>query len=177
MPSDIHDSQKLFWKDLAFDIRDQLSGKLSDLYGVHGDESAFNSLAIDKQQALLLLQRRIEEKSLWHTVRKIENVYGLGGVGMEFKAWPMIESTLRRRRDFTRLLAKHSHTSGGFYERGRPRAALHFIFQNGVPVRWYVHFDLHNPVFSPKSFGLHLRFEVLGKLKPDWRQIKASLQA
>jgi hypothetical protein len=176
MPSESHDSEQLLWKDLAFDIRDQLTGKLNQLYGVIGDEAAFDSLPTDKQQALLLLLRRFSEKGLWHTVRKVENVYGLGGVGMQFEAWPMLESTLRRRRDFTKLFAKHRRTSGGFYERGMSRAALHFIFQRGTPVRWYVHFDLHNPVFSPRSLGLHLRFEVLGALRPDWRQIKASLQ-
>jgi hypothetical protein len=176
MSSGSRDSHKLFWKDLAFDLRDELAGKLDGLYGAGGDEVAFDSLPTDKQQALLLLVRRIREKGLWHTVQKIKNVYGMGGVGMEFKAWPMIESTLRNRRDFTRLFAKHSHTSGGFYERDRPRAALHFIFQKGMPSRWYVHFDLYNPVFSPRSLGLHLRFEVFGKLKPDWRQIRACLQ-
>jgi hypothetical protein len=176
MPNGSHDSSQLLWKDLAFETRDQLTGKLNGLYGAIEDEGAFNSLSIDKQQALLLLQRRLNEKELWHTVRRIENVYGEGGVGMAFKAWPMLESTLRRRRDFTKLFARHRRTSGGFYERGTPRAALHFIFQKGTPVRWFVHFDLHNPVFSPRSFGRHLCFEVLGTMKPDWRQIKASLQ-
>jgi hypothetical protein len=176
MPSGGHESQQLLWKDLAFNIRDELTGKLNDLYGASGDEAAFNSLLIDKQQALLLLLQRLSEKGLWHTVRKVENVYGVGGVGMQFEAWPMLESTLRRRTDFTKLFAKHRRTSGGFYERGTPHAALHFIYQKGTPVRWYVHFDLHNPVFSPRSLGLHLRFEVLGALRPDWRQIKASLQ-
>ena len=176
MPSGIDDSQRLRWKDLAFDVRDVLTGKLNHLYGATSDEAAFDSLPVDKQQALLLLLKRIHAKGLWDAVRSIENVYGLGGVGMEFKAWPIIESTLRRRRDFTRRFAKHAHTSGGFYERGTPMAALHFIFQKGTPTRWYVHFDLHNPIFSPRSFARHLRHEVVGKLTPDWQQIKASLQ-
>src|SRR5262245_33133662 len=117
MPSGGQESQQLFWKDLAFDIRDQLTGKLKDLYGAQGDEAAFDLLPIDKQQALLLLLRRLGEKELWQTVRKVENVYGLGGVGMQFEAWPVLESTLRRRPDFTKLFAKHRRTSGGFYER------------------------------------------------------------
>ena len=176
MPSGIRDTEKLSWKDLTFGVRDELTGKLDDLYGAEGDESAFDLLAIDKQQALLLLLSRMREKDLWRAVRKIENVYGLGGVGMQFKAWPMLESTLERRRDFTSLFARHSKTSGGFYERGRPRAGLHFVFQAGEPVNWYVHFDLYNPVFSLRSLALHLRYEVLGKSNPDWRRIKASLQ-
>jgi hypothetical protein len=176
MSSGIHDSQQLCWKDLAFEVRELLTGKLNGLYGATSDEAAFDSLPVDKQQALLLLLRRLQAKGLWHTIRSIENLYGEGGVGMGFKAWPVIESTLRRRRDFTRRFAKHAHTSGGFYERSRPMAALHFIFQKGSPVRWYVHFDLHNPIFSPQSLARHIRYEVLGKLTPDWRQIKASLQ-
>lgn len=119
---------------------------------------------------------RLNAKGLWHTVQAIENVYGLGGVGMGFKAWPMIESVLARRSDFTRKFAKHRNTRGGFYEKGRARAVLHFIFQDGNPRRWYVHFDLHSPVFSPNSLTRHLRFEVIGKLKPDWQMIRECLK-
>jgi hypothetical protein len=176
MRSGVRDTTKLSWKDLPFELRDELTGKLHNLYDARGDEPAFDSLAVDKQQALLLLLKRMQQKQLWPAVRRIENVYGLGGVGMQFNAWPVLESTLARRRDFTRLFARHSQTSGGFYERGRPRAALHFIFQKCDPVKWYVHFDLYNPVFSLSSLALHMRYEVLGKLTPDWRQIRASLQ-
>jgi hypothetical protein len=166
---------KLLWVDLTFENRDLLSGKLKNLYGAASDADAFNSLPPDKQQALLLLLRRMNAKGLWHAVQAVENVYGLGGVGMGFRAWPMIESALSRRSDFTRRFAKHRNTQGGFYEKGRPGAVLHFIFQDGNPRRWYVHFDLHSPVFSVNSLLSHLRAEVLGKLTPDWQMIQESL--
>ena len=51
--------------------------------------------------------------------------------GLQFEAWPMIESTLSRRRDFTRRFANHKDTSGGFYEKQRGAAILHFLFQEG----------------------------------------------
>lgn len=171
-----NDNAKLAWDDLPFGIRDQLTGKLNSLYDAKTDREAFNGLAVDKQQALLLLSERIEATGLWDTVRKVENVYGLGGVGMGFTAWPMIRSLLRRKPDFTRLFARHKHTSGGFYERGRDQAVLHFIFQRGNPDRWFVHFDLHSPVFSLRSLRRHLRVEVLGKHTPDWREIRERLK-
>lgn len=153
-----------------------LAGKLNKLFGATSDSQAFDSLSVDKQQALLLIAMRLNAKGLWHTVQAIENVYGLGGVGMGFKAWPLIESVLARRSDFTRKFAKHKNTRGGFYEKGRARAVLHFIFQDGNPRRWYVHFDLHSPVFSAKSLTRHLRFEVIGKLKLDWQMIRECLK-
>jgi hypothetical protein len=88
----------------------------------------------------------------------------------------MIESVLARRSDFTRKFAKHRNTRGGFYEKGQARAVLHFIFQEGNPRRWYVHFDLYSPVFSLNSLTRHLRFEVMGKLKPDWQMIRECLK-
>ncbi len=172
MPED----EKLVWGDLPFELRDLLTGKLAKLWGATSDAEAFDSLAIDKQQALLLLLRRMNARGLWQTVQRIENVYGLEGVGLGFKAWPMIESTLSRRADFTRRFARHPDTSGGFYEKGRAQAVLHFMFQEGNPRRWYVHFDLHSPVYSLTSLSRHIRFEVLGKLKPDWRMIRECLK-
>lgn len=169
------DSQ-LAWASLPFETRQLLTGKITGLWGQGTDELAFDSLALDKQQALLLLAGRLEAKSLWHTVRRVENVYGLGGVGMGFQAWPFIQSTLLSRPDFTARFAKHRHTSGGFYEKNRPHAVLHFIFQEGNPRAWYVHFDLYSPVFSPVSLSRHIRFEVLGHLKPDWRMIRDALK-
>ncbi len=169
-------AQKLLWPDLPFDTRDLLSGKLNRLYGATTDPTAFNSLDVDKQQALLLISTRMEAKGLWKAVRSVDNVYGLGGVGMGFTAWPMIESELRRRRDFTRRFARHRNTKGGFYEKGRARAVLHFIFQEGNPRPWYVHFDLYSPVFSFTSLMEHLRFEVLGNLRPDWQMIRKCLK-
>lgn len=169
------ESQKLEWTALSIASREMLTGKLAGLWGAESDESAFNSFTLDKQQALLLLLGRINDKGLWHLVRQITNVYGEGGVGLQFLAWPMIESTLKKRQDFTRLFANHKDTSGGFYEKVRGRAVLHFLFQEGDPRIWYVHFDLYSPVHSPASALKHLRHEFLGKLKPDWRTIRNCL--
>ena len=71
-----------------------------------------------------------------------------------------------------RLFANHRDCSGGFYEKGRPRAVLHFLYQNGEPRKWYVHFDLFSPVYSPRSAANHLRHEVVRKFRPDWKTIK-----
>ena len=161
----------LKWGDLTPGKRELLQGKLAGLWDAPTDAAAFDSWPIDKQQALLLLMDRMHVKGLWHVVKRITNVYGEGGVGLQFDAWPMIESTLMRRRDFTRLMANHKDTSGGFYERERGEAILHFLFQEGEPRTWYVHFDLYSPVHSPGSALKHLRHEFLGKVRPDWQMI------
>ncbi len=114
-------SHQVRWSDLPAKVRDALTGKLVGLWGAASDESAFDSLTEDKQQALLLVLSRMEAKDLWHLVRSIDNVYGEGGVGIAFTAWPFIQSTLSRRKDFTRLFANHKDTSGGFYEKGRDK--------------------------------------------------------
>jgi len=72
--------------------------------------------------------------------------------------------------------ASHAGTSGGFYEKDRDTAILHFLFQEGEPRRWYVHFDLYSPVYSPRSIFRHLRHEYLGNTKPDWRMIARQLE-
>ena len=105
----------LKWGDLTPGKRELLQGKLAGLWDAPTDAAAFDSWPIDKQQALLLLMDRMHVKGLWHVVKRITNVYGEGGVGLQFDAWPMIESTLMRRRDFTRLMPNHKDTSGGFY--------------------------------------------------------------
>lgn len=169
------ESSQLRWRDLSFDVRDALSGRLRDLYGAPHDELAFDALPEDKQQALLLLFERLRVKGLWHTVRRVQNVYGLHGVGLSFSAWPRIESALASHKDFTRRFANHKDCSGGFYEKGRPRAVLHFLYQDGEPRQWYVHFDLFSPVYSPRSAANHLRHEVIRKLRPDWKTIKQNL--
>jgi hypothetical protein len=145
------------------------------LWGARTDEDAFDALAIDKQQTLLLILSRLREKNLWRAVKQLTNIYGDGGVGIEFTPWPMIESTLSRRKDFTRRLASHKDTSGGFYERDRAEAALHFLYEN--PGKWYVHFDLYSPVYSAGSAFRHLRHEFIGDAKPDWRMIQQRLKA
>jgi hypothetical protein len=159
------------WRALPIDVREQLGGKLAGLWGAASDEAAFDALAIDKQQALLLIYRSLQSKGLWHLIKKIDNVYGEGGVGISFEAWPLIRSTLSRRKDFTTLFANHKDTTGGFYEKGRPDAVLHFLYQDGNPPKWYVHFDLHSPVHSLKSAAKHIRHEFLGKLTPDCKMI------
>jgi hypothetical protein len=123
----------------------------------------------------LLLLDRLYAKGLWDLVKRITNVYGEGGVGIEFEAWPNMEATLSERDDFTRRFANHGDTSGGFYEKNRDTAILHFLFQEGEPRRWYMHFDLYSPVNSPRSALRHLRHEFLGKSKPDWRVIAKHL--
>ena len=165
----------LTWADLPLNKRELLQGKLAGLWGAPTDAAAFDSWTIDKQQAMLLLLDRMYAKDLWHVVKRVTNVYGEGGVGLQFEAWPMIESTLVRRRDFTRLMANHKDTTGGFYERKRGAAILHFLFQEGEPRTWYVHFDLYSPVHSPGSAFRHLRHEFLGRVRPDWQMIAKHL--
>ncbi|HEU4711011.1 MAG TPA: hypothetical protein VFS76_05565 [Pyrinomonadaceae bacterium] len=165
----------LTWADLPLTRRELLQGKLAGLWSAPTDAAAFESWTIDKQQAMLLLLDRMHAKDLWHVVKRVTNVYGEGGVGLQFEAWPMIESTLIRRRDFTRLMANHKDTTGGFYERKRGAAILHFLFQEGEPRTWYVHFDLYSPVHSPGSAFRHLRHEFLGRVRPDWQIIAKHL--
>ena len=164
-------AEDVTWAELPAETRELLTGKLAGLWGAPTDAAAFDSWPLDKKQGMLLLLERLQSKNLWRMVKRVTNVYGEGGVGLEFEAWPMIESTLSHRDDFTRLMANHKGTSGGFYEKQREEAVLHFLFQEGEPRRWYVHFDLYSPVHSPASALKHLRYEYLGKVKPDWRMI------
>jgi hypothetical protein len=167
----------LTWANLPDAIREVLEGRLAGLWSAATDEAAFDSWPLDKKQALLLLLNRMESKDLWHLVKRITNVYGEGGVGLEFEASPQIESTLSLRRDFTRRFANHGDTSGGFYEKHRGKAVLHFLYQHGPPQKWAVHFDLYSPIHSPVSAWRHVRHECIGKLKPDWRMISESLNS
>jgi hypothetical protein len=168
---------RLRWDDLSDDLREALSGKLAGLWGAPSDEEAFNSLFVDQQQALLLFLFRLRVKGLWHVVGAITNLYGRAGVGIEFTPCPVIESTLSRRKDFTRFLARHKDTSGGYYEKGRAEAALHFLHVDDTSKRWYVHFDLYSPVHSPRSAFKHIVYEVIGKVRPDWRIIQQRLKS
>lgn len=165
----------LRWTTLPRQSRELLTGKLIGLWGAATDEAAFDSWPVDKQRALLLLLKRLDELDLWRLVRQVTNVYGEGGVGIQFLAWPMIESTLRRRKDFTPRFANHKDTTGGFYEKRRCDAILHFLFQEGDPRQWYVHFDLYSPIHSPSSAFKHFRHEFLGGVTPDWRMIDKCL--
>ncbi len=169
---------QLRWRELAADVRAALTNRLAGLWGAPTDEAAFDNLAVDKQQALLLLLRRMRQQELWHVVSKVTNVYGEGGVGMSFDAWPVVVSTLLRRSDFTRRFANRHNAAGGFYERGRSAGVLHFLYVDkpDQPRKWQVHFDLYSPVHSPASVLQHLRHEFIGKLTPDWRAITTALR-
>ena len=171
----MNNEPSLSWAELPANTRELLTGKLAGLWGAATDEAAFDSWPLDKQQGMLLLLERLQSKGLWQLVKRVTNVYGEGGVGLEFEAWPMIESTLSRRDDFTKLMANHKGTDGGFYEKQRSEAILHFLFQEGESRRWAVHFDLYSPVDSPASALKHFRYELLGKMKPDWRMIAKSM--
>ena len=170
------ETEKTTWVDLPGNTRALLNGKLVGLWGATSDADAFDGLTTDKQQALLLLLCRMDAQGLWSAVRNITNVYGEGGVGLQFVAWPLIESTLRRRKDFTQRFANHKDTAGGFYEKERESAVLHFLFQEGDPRTWYVHFDLYSPVHSVGSALKHFRHEFIGKVKPDWQMIAKCLK-
>jgi len=165
------------WQNLSRGQQEALRGKLSGLWGASADEEAFDGLSVDTQQALFLFLARFGAKDLWHTVKRISNLWGRGGVGFEFIAWPVIESTLARRKDFTRLLARHHNTNGGFYEKGRARSSMHFLYVDKNPREWSFHFDLYNPLHSPVSAWKHFRYEVFSKVKPDWRMIQQGLGA
>lgn len=169
-------ARQLRWNDLAAEQREELSGKLRGLWGASNDIEAFNSLAVEKQQALLLVLSRMRARNLWSAVKQITNIYGEGGVGIAFFAWPTIRSTLERSRDFTKRFANHKDTTGGFYEKGRATCVLHFLYVDGDPSKWFVHFDLHSPVKSPASAYKHLRYEFIGKVRPDWRMIEKNLK-
>jgi hypothetical protein len=168
----------LKWKDLPLDVRAGLSRKLEDLYGQGVDESAFEALAIDKQQALLLLQRRFCALGLSDAVRRIQNVYGEGGVGMNFTAWPFLRATLGRRRDFSSRFARHRDTDGGFIERGPKRAALHLLYvdrHKKEEYLWTAHFDLYNWRW-PQGIWRHFIFEKIKGVRPDWHMIRVALE-
>jgi hypothetical protein len=167
----------LRWRELGPAVQDALQRKLEGLYGHERDEDAFDSLSVDKQQALLMLARRFTSLDLWTAVRRIRNVYGEGGVGMNFTAWPLLYSTLARHRRFTSRFASHGDTTGGFIERGRGRAALHVLYLDDEGERrWAAHFDLYNPWSSPVNAWRHLVYEKLRGYRPDWRTVRAAVR-
>jgi hypothetical protein len=168
-------TKPLRWQGLSPRTREAFEGRLEGLYGQPSDEGAFDALAVDKQQALLIIARRFYELDLWSIVRRIENVYGEGGVGMNFVPWPVLKSTLEQRKDFTQRFARHRDTSGGFLETGVGRASLHVLYVDGETRRWAAHFDLYNPWASPLNAWRHLLNEKLRGYRPDWRAIGDSL--
>ena len=165
----------LRWEELSSEDREALTGKLAGMWEQPSDREAFEVLSVAGQQALLLILTRLSAKDLWQFVKQISNVWGEGGVGFEFTAWPMIKSTLSRRKDFTRLFANHRNTDGGFTEKGRARSVMHFLYVDGTPQKWFVHFDLYNPLHSPAGAWWHFRHEVLSEAKPDWQMIREGL--
>jgi hypothetical protein len=162
------------WAELPESIRCSLQGKLAGLYGYGEDEAAFAAAAQDKREALVLLMRRLVGLDLWKHVGKIVNVYGQGGVGMYFSATPYFYSALRRRSDFSQKFARHGDNSGGFLEKNRRRASLHFLYiDNDSGARdWHVHLDFYGPRGSFFSTTQHLYHERWRKFTPDWQIMK-----
>ncbi len=167
---------KLRWQDLPEETRQVLAGKLEGLYGAERDEDAFDALAVDKQQALLILARRLIELNLWPVVQRIGNVYGEGGVGMNFEPSPLLHGQISTRLDFTNRFANHRDTTEGFIERGVGRASLHILYvDRGEERHWAAHFDLYNPWASPMNALRHLWYEKIKRYRPDWRAIGSSI--
>lgn len=179
-------ARRLRWQQLSTNTRHMLDGKLRGLYEHADNGSAFDALDVDKQQSLLIFAHRLTELNLWDLIKRVENVYGTGGVGINFTAWPLLESALRRCIDFTAMFAKHKGASVGFLERGRTLASLHFLRAAKQPEPnnlrqpepgslWSAHFDLYSPLAFPKGMWKHLLQEKLRKETPDWRRIKHTL--
>jgi hypothetical protein len=167
---------KLRWQDLPAGTRQALAGKLEGLYGNARDEDAFDSLAVDKQQALLILTRRFIELNMWAVVERIGNVYGEGGVGMNFEPSPLLHGLISTRLDFTNRFANHKDTTEGFIERGVGRASLHVLYvDQGKERKWAAHFDLYNPWASPMNALRHLWYEKIKGYRPDWQAIGTSI--
>ena len=164
--------QSLRWQNLNVETRTSLNGKLDGLFGWERTAEVFDSLAVNRQQALLLLLRRFQGLRLWQAVRVITNVYGEGGVGIDFIAWPIVRSTLSRRREFTRLLAGHRNNEGGFRERKKnPGPALHIVMVKRAENLWAAHFDLYDPLASLLDLWRHIYVEGWQGQLPSWRQI------
>lgn len=149
-------------------------GHLAGMYGWGSDEDVYARLPEDKRAALLLIERRLTEKNLWRAVGKIVNVYGVGGVGLYFDGLIDLETELAARGDFTRWFARHADNSGGFLERGRRHASLHFLYIDKLPAprEWHVHLDLYGPMGSWLTTSKHLLHERWRKFRPDWRMMK-----
>jgi hypothetical protein len=165
----------LSWDDLTPGARAALAGKVEGLYGVGADATAFDALPVDKQQSLLIFVSRLCELKLWRAVQHVTNVYGEGGVGVEFVAAPDLHARLRRSRRFTPRFAAHRDTAEGFYELRRPTAALHFLRARRGGREWSAHFDLYAPLASPAGALRHMWHERLRGETPDWRAIAAAL--
>lgn len=162
------------WNALSDEDRARYENKLSGLYGHAGDEAAYNALTVDKQEALQLISARLTASDLWQFVGSIVNVYGAGGVGMYFSPRGDLESELRRRREFTGRFARHHDNTGGFLEKGRKVASLHFLYIDPEKGErdWHVHLDLYGGWGSIVTALEHLYWERWRKFRPDWRVMK-----
>ncbi len=169
-------AESLSWARLAEGRRAALGGRLAGLFEHTSDEAAFDSLAADKQQALLLFVGRLGSLGLWDSVRRVTNVYGMGGVGLEFVAAGDFSAALDAHPSFTRRFAAHGDTAEGFLEKGRSRAALHILRpRDGRDWHWAAHFDLHSPLATPASALRHFYLEKVRGRTPDWREIRVAL--
>ena len=168
-------AEGLSWDALPAPARAVLAGRLVGLYEHESDAAAFDSLAADKQHALLLFAGRLGELGLWDSVLRVVNVYGEGGVGLEFEAAEDFSPALDAHGRFTRRFAGHADCDEGFLEKGRSRAALHILRPTGQGHHWAAHFDLHSPLASPASALRHLYAEKLRGRTPDWREIRSAL--
>ena len=168
-------SAPLAWAELSAAARGALAGRLAGLYGAASDGAAFDALAVDKQQALLIFAARLSRLRLWAHVRRVTNVYGEGGVGLEFEAARGFSKRLRHSPRFTARFAAHRDTAEGFYEKGRRAAALHLLRPRPRARLWAAHFDLSAPLAGPASALRHLWHEKLRGRTPDWREIAAAL--
>jgi hypothetical protein len=168
------DEPPLTWAEISDDKRQRYANKLNGIYGHEGDEAAYNSFPRDKQEALDLLSGRMIQVDLWQHVGRIVNVYGRGGVGMYFAAVADLESDLLGRRQFTRTFARHLDNTGGFLEKGRAHASLHFLYIDPPEGEreWHVHLDLYGGWGSILTAIQHLYYERWRKFRPDWKIMK-----
>ena len=171
----IADAPTLTWNELTAPARDALNGKLSGLYGGQVDADIFDALPVDKQQSLLIFVRRLGDLKLWREISRVTNVYGEGGVGIEFISTAGLPRCLRRSRRFSSRFAAHRDTAEGFYELRRSVAALHFLRARRRGLEWSVHFDLYAPLSSPASALRHLWYEKLRGQTPSWKEIASVL--
>jgi hypothetical protein len=168
------DEPPLVWAEMPEERRQRYADKLDGIYGYEGDEGAYNSLPRDKQEALDLISGRLIQAGLWQHVGRIVNVYGRGGVGMYFSAVSDLESDLEGRRQFTRAFARHTDNTGGFLEKGRKNASLHFLYIDppAGEREWHVHLDLYGGWGSMWTAIQHLYYERWRKFRPDWKIMK-----
>ena len=162
------------WAELSEQERSRYRDKLGGIYGYNGDESAYNSLTQDKHEALRLISERLVRADLWQYVGRIVNVYGCGGVGLYFSPVGDLEAELDRRREFTRWFARHHDNTGGFLEKRRKHASLHFLYIDPPEGEreWHVHLDLYGGWGSLITAVQHLYWERWKKYRPDWRTMR-----